>query len=72
MQGKKQKISMILNENKTRVLLNVFHLFIFRAQDIFRSGLESLRLKMTVERNMVSDAVNDTLWMPAPSGTCDL
>jgi len=40
----------------------------YRAQEIFRSGLDSPRLRLTVERSMESDATNHTPQTSTPLG----
>jgi len=48
--------------------VNYLHCLFYRAQEIFRSGLDSLRLRITVERTLESNATNHTPQTSAISG----
>jgi len=45
---------------------------LYRAQEIFRSGLDSPHLRMTVERRPISDTTTHAPQTSTPLGKCDL
>jgi len=51
--------------------VNCSHYLCYRAQDIFRDGLDSPRLRMTVERSLESSATTHTPQASATSGEFD-
>jgi len=51
--------------------VNFLYYLLYRAQEIFRSGLDSPHLRMTVERSLVSDTTTHAPQTSTPLGKSD-